>query len=293
MMLKLSTPNLSRGFTLLEVMVAISVGLLALGMAGSAMLSARKLYRSDMLRMRVNQNLRGALDVIRMNTQIAGENLNNSFPAVIIKDGADGASDELSLRRNLLDEVLKLCAPLTAGSTARAVFAGGSGPGCSRQDNSRNFGVWRDYRLDQGGAVQAYIFNASNREGEFFEYVNEGDSSGQYWIQRGSGTWAHDYDSEGSAIYLLEEWHFKLQDGALQLLINDDSGAANIAAHITDFQVQALLPDGSRNDEFDASQDWTLLEGVRVSISGSGSLGSGSIHRSMSASFFPRNVLSN
>ena len=152
------TPSCDRGFTLVELLVANLLGVIVVGMTISVVLQNRDLYQHDITRTRLNQNLRSALDVIGINAREAGENLPAGFPAVEV---IDGPPDELILRRNLIDEVLKLCQPITAGSGPGPAYfsAVGSEPGCSYADQTANYDAWRQERLDRGGVVSAYIYD--------------------------------------------------------------------------------------------------------------------------------------
>src|SRR5690606_12792998 len=127
------------GFTLVELMVAAGIGLGLLAATAGVVLSNRGLFNIDMVRTRLNQNLRSSLDIIGMNVREAGENLPGSFPAVELINGND-EPDELVLRRNLVDEVLKLCVVIDIGTAAPFIFAiPGTTQGCTYDDQQVNY----------------------------------------------------------------------------------------------------------------------------------------------------------
>ncbi|RMG39430.1 MAG: hypothetical protein D6719_13380 [Candidatus Dadabacteria bacterium] len=283
-------------FTLIEMVVAMALGMLILGMAVSTTISNRELYETDSTRLKVNQNLRAALDFMGLNVREAGENLSASFTAIEIIDGQAGP-DELIIRRNLKDEVLKLCVDLAAGSTVQDVLFATSGttPGCIYSDNTHNYSVWRDYRLQsEAQEVKAYIYDASSGLGEFFTYDSESDNGFELSIHRKDGSWANNYSSAATAIYILEEWRFRLNGDVLELIENSDfSAPQGIVYGIEDFQVSAIENDGTVKQAFGSNDDWTALKAIRVTLLGDASYRGNSIARSATAEFFPRNILSN
>lgn len=292
----------SQGFTVLEFLVGNTLGLMFIALTLSATLSNRRLYQHDLIRTRLNQNLRSALDIVGTNTREAGENLPNSFPAVEIVDGTGSATDELLVRRNLLDEVLKVCQTITAGSADTNMFFAVSGtiPGCIYSDQTHNYDTWRAKRLEEGGTVKAYIYDSSTGLGEFFEYVSESDSAPWYAIQRSTGTWQHDYNLGSAAVYLIEEWHFMVdsssyENDVLQVVVDGDAAnPLNIVFGINDFQVQAVMQDGSIQDTIPTGQTWADLLAVRTSLRGEELYHNNvPVEKELVAQFFPRNILSN
>src|SRR5690606_49337 len=90
------------GFTLLEVLVSMSLTGILMAMVIGSVLLFQGGYATDVVRTRVNSNLRSAMDILSMNIRQAGENLQASFPAVIVEDGEGGAPDVLRVRRSLI-----------------------------------------------------------------------------------------------------------------------------------------------------------------------------------------------
>lgn len=285
------------GFTLFELLVASFIGLTVFALASESVLSLRRVYSHDIVGTRLIQDLRGSLDMIGVNVRQAGENFTMAFPAVEIVNGSSGAPDELIMRRNLMDEVLNICTDITAGSAVTSIFfaTAGTEPGCARTDNLVNYSAWRTYRLAAAGQqVKAYAYNPGLRTGEFFVYASETDSGTELNITRSAGVWANDYTIGSGAVYILEEWHFRLQGDVLQLIIDGDvDNALNVSFGLTDFQVRAHLEDGSVVDALAATDDWTQISALEVSLSAEGAFAGETLSKSLSARYFPRNVLSN
>lgn len=284
------------GFTIVEFMVASGLGLVILAISLSMFLTNRRLVRYDVQRTSLSQNLRSALDIMGMNIRLAGENLPPAFPAVEIIDGISGAPDELIIRRNIRDEVLKVCQTVADGSSDYLFFAlSDLTPGCIYSDQAQNFSSWSTYRSEEGPEVSAYIYDPSTGTGEFFTYANEVDTGTTMYIELPSGDqWQNDYDPGLTAAYLLEEWHFSLVNDTLQMVIdNDDANPINIVFGLTDFQVQAELAGGTVVDEFAPPNQWPELQSVIISLSGEAATADQTLSRTLTSRFFPRNVLSN
>ncbi len=290
-----------RGFTLVELLAALTVGMLLLGLTMATTLSNRNLYQDDLARTRLNQNLRGALDIMGVNVREAGENLSAIFPAVDIVDGGGENPDQLTLRRNLRDEVLKLCTPITAGSTVNEVYFAteGATPGCTYSSNHYSFTSWQTYRTENDDEVRAYIYDTTAEHGEFFNYTGETDTGTELFLETDGGTWLNSYAVESSSIYLIEQWHFRLgnlSDGTsvLELVENgDEDNPMNVVPGITGFQVAVVMPDDTIYDDIQVDDNWTDVKAFQITLTGQdSSLGQG-ITRSLTSRYFPRNVLSN
>lgn len=284
----------SGGFTLLELLVATSLGLGVMAMTLSTVLASRNLFRLDTIRTRINQDLRGTMDIIGADIRIAGENLNSSFPALMIENGGAGAPDTLILRRNLLDEVLKVCVEASPSSGNLIYFASGGAQGCVYADNTHNFDSWQAYRQEEEDLrARAYIFSTATNDGQWLDYTGEGSSGGQYWITTTGGI-AGTYDVNSSAVYIMEEWRFQLAGDTLQLVIDGQTAEPfNVAFGIKDFQVRAFMADDTVKEAFDEDEDWTQLRSIEVSITGEDTFRAQPIERTLTARYFPRNILSN
>src|SRR5699024_1448932 len=170
-----STERRTAGLTLVELLIAVLVGALILGVAFSLTMSNRRLFQSDRSRTEANQNLRVALDLIGADARIAGDLMddrNLPLPAIEVRGG-----NELIFRRKLVSGTLPLCGPI--GDE----FGPGSGtelPVSLQQadDPFASFCNWDDAdgngvpdhvepyfeRFErQGGRVSAYIYQPPAR----------------------------------------------------------------------------------------------------------------------------------
>jgi type IV pilus assembly protein PilW len=289
-----------------ELLVALAVtGFIAAATLTIA-LSGRGMLETDQHRTTVNQNLRAGLDLVGIDVRQAGERLPGDAPAVEIEDGAGGAPDVLTLRRNLLDYVLPLCKDINAGTNADSVFVAkkkGSGtvpPGCAPvpdengDDWPDNLEAWREYRIAHGGLVTAYIYNPVGRYGEFFLYDAE-DNSTFHLHKDNDEDWQFDYDvAEKPRIYILEQLAFRLSGDVLQSVTNGDTANPfNLVNRIRDFQVLALMSDDTVRTALGPADSWTELRALEVTLVGAEQFAARTLERTVAARFFPRNILSN
>ena len=290
-------PSCANGFTLVELTVAIGLLLGISAMVLSSSLVSKYVFKKDMVRTRLNQNLRSGMDFIGTNVRLAGENLPATFPSILVVDGAAGAPDELIIRRNLLDEILKLCTGVLAGNATTTLdFAlPGNISGCIYKDNLHNYSAWRNYRLAEGGTVNGFLFDVSTNSGEFFEHVNEQNTGTSLNIQvTPYGTWSNNYDEDGTSIYILEEWHFRLPSNTLQLIEDGNSGSPlNVIDGVDNFQVVIHMQDGSFQTSFTDSDNWTQVQSLEVRLDGSDSSSGVLLNQAYTSRFVPRNILSN
>lgn len=291
-----SIASSSKGFTLIELLVSSSLGMLLIGLVLASVLANRQLFKQDMVRTRTNENIRGALDILGTDIRLGGESLGSAFPAIILANGSGVSADTLTVRRNLVAEVLPVCTALTAGSNAALRFAiPGTIAGCIYSTQTTSFNSWRSYRQANGNTVDAFIWDSSAKAGEFFKYTTETDGGTYYSITR-SGSWSRNYPTASSAAYILEEWKFLSNGGGdeLQLIRNQDAAnPTTLAFDLDNFQVSILQRDGTTKTAFTTSDVWTNIKSLTVSITGKQTFLKQTVKRTLSASFFPRNVLSN
>jgi len=294
--------NSAAGFTVVEFLVSSFIGLLVMAMAMSTTLSGRSIYREDVVRTRIQQNLRSAIDLITLNARQAGESFESTFPAITLNNGTASAPDELVLRRNLFEnEVLNVCQNLPASSFTPSILtsngAGNLNANCRYTAGWQTFlmTTWRNYRLAQGGTVRAYAFNRSTRAGEFFLYSGELDALGQLAVLKSSGSWTNSYTGDGvsAAFYLAEEFKYSLSGGVLQLVVNDDTTSTlNVVDGLTDFQVLAHMEDGTTKTALAATDEWTDVVSLQITVSGSETIGGKTISDTLTSRVFARNILS-
>ena len=108
------------GMTLMELMVSSTLSLLLIAMTLSVTLANRAIYGTDVVRTRINQNIRSAFDIIETELRQAGERLPSGVPAIEIAHGA--SSDTLTLRRNTLDDTLTVCKTVNTSAGNNDIF---------------------------------------------------------------------------------------------------------------------------------------------------------------------------
>lgn len=294
------------GLTIVELLVASFISLLIVGMSIGLTLSTRQLYFYDSTRIELSQNLRGAIDLVGIDIREGGERLNGSFPAVVINDNVGGTGvDELILRRNLLDEVLVVCRNVAAGSSATEIYlnlTGSTNAACTFGAQASNIAKWTTYRgtHGEGGVLKAYIFDQTTKLGEFFDYNNEVNNGTDVYLQNAGHTFTNSYTGGAAAVYIIEEQKYGVSDDLLKLVVDDDTANPfNVVFGLTDFEVIARMQDGTTKNAFAITDDWSTIESVQVTLEGTlpitgkaGTLGQ-ELEKSVSARFFPRNILSN
>jgi type IV pilus assembly protein PilW len=291
----------SPGLTLVELLVALAVGMVIAVTALTLALGARRIYDADEARTSLNQQLGGTMTMLVADIRQAGERLGGDFPALEILDGASGAPDQLILRRNLDQTVLRVCSD-TSAPDLEIDIAQTSSPvqGCAVVPDDdgdgwpENLQAWRAYRQAAGGSVRAYIYNPVTGQGEFFDYVAE--DAGNYRIRANSGTsWSYSYPvNQLCRLYLLEERRYRLSGDMLQIELNGDPATPlRLAAGFDDFQASALFQDFSEQDSLGPADGWADLRAVRLELSGTARHGGELLRRSWTNEVMPRNVLSN
>lgn len=285
-----------RGYSIIELLVGSAVVLAVMATAMAFALSSRRIYEADHARTDLNQNLRAAMDFIAVDVRQAGERLGSDFPAIEIVDGEEGP-DQLIVRRNLLDTVLRVCEELSDGDSTIVVGKTGGPSGCSEiidDDDGwpENLGRWRDKRLAAGGEIAAYVYDPVDGSGEFFVY--DGEDADDYTIGSASSDWNKTYEANGLVrIYILEERRYELQEGVLQFIENDDAvNPRKVVDEIAGLWLTAHFQDGNDETVLDATDDWRDLRSVEVRIEGSAPVRGRTIRRSWSSEIMPRNVMS-
>lgn len=317
-------PTGSGGFSLVELLVVMVVmGTLA-ALLFPMLFAARRAVQADQIRVGVAQQLRTAADLVGSDIRTAGERFPRSsalqlLPIEIVK-GTGGAPDELLLRRNLWEGTLPLCQPNLAGNNQNVTVAAPPGansswnayPECIQpylQDQwPRNLAEIRDLAAEIGdsGVLRGYLWNPTLDDGaglgEFFSFEVPGSGGGQgggqgqnRQLRRVSpGAWQFTHSRDDFArIYILEERRYRVVDGVLEVVVNgDEDGALRAVAGIEAFVVQYVLEDDSVVDELPASATWRQIRGVQVTLTSAEERGREAVERTLSSTFFPRNVLS-
>lgn len=299
------------GLTLVELLLAVVLGVVVIGLALSLVLSSHSVFTLDRARTNVNQNLRSGMDIMMADVRQAGERLGPDIPAVEVTKAT--SSDTLTLRRNMLNTTLPVCADPKSGSSTDVVFvakSNSSNPECKKKNDPgaiAALNAWEDYRLTHGtpGArgdpvITAFIYDPVTGDGEFFT-VDATDSSNMH-VHRASGSWQYDYSpSNKPRLYVLQQRKYS-RDAAtdtLQLTV-DDGTPQNVVAGITAFDVDAYIQHsggaptispGPPTGSFNAT-NWQAIGYVKVSLTGQDDVRRRPLTRTLVDQATPRNVLS-
>ncbi|WP_243093712.1 PilW family protein [Thermus thalpophilus] len=295
-----------KGFTLVELLVALAMGGILLGLLLATALSNRRLYTLDQYRTAANQNLRAALDLIVADARQAGERLPGDLPAILVRNG-----NELILRRNLMDQVLALCdtngingnqdnIPVAIKNENR--LPAGYEDICRFRDSNNNgyddrIDAWRAYRCASDGepscqtgnrreVVRAYIYNPTSGQGEWFDYDAE-DNSGVKIHKGNSDRWQKSYGL-GTRIYLLEERRYYLEDGKILLAENGAQTGKGVVANVTTLSVKARVGNTWYTNFPANNLNWRQLQEIEVKVG----VKIGTLTRELQTKILPRNILS-
>ena len=306
--MKPSTQTSGNGFTLVEVLVALVIGMIVVGSALALTLSSRQIYELDEARTSVNQNLRNALTVIGADVREAGERLptsaGNVFPAVEIVAGSEGT--ELVVRRNRLGVQPTLCTAVS-GSSATLVIGKANSPPypeCNtgnstvRTSLKAQLSSWRTYREAQpNNKARAYLYNPTSKLGEFFTY--ESENLNGFSLSRASGNWSNTYDTpsgtpaEGQPrLYLLEERRYRKRGEYLEVVIDGDvDNPQKLVYGVEAFNIKARLRTGPTVTALGIDDDWTQVAAFEISVTGAAKVSGRNLKRTLTGEFFPRNAL--
>jgi prepilin-type N-terminal cleavage/methylation domain-containing protein len=113
--------NKNPGFTLLELIVGLSIMLLVGGFAMNAFVDSSKTFNNDKKNIDSSQNLSAILELVGNDIKQSGEQINDfNFPVISIEPNSDAGamagSSKITIRRALTSP-LTLCEPITATST--------------------------------------------------------------------------------------------------------------------------------------------------------------------------------
>jgi len=303
------------GITLIELLVAITVALVIIGSAVALTMSSRQMYEVDRSRTELNQNLRGLVDIIGADVQVAGERLtsyggsgsiHHPLAAVEVRNG-----NELFVRRNLLGDTLPVCQSSvnSATSVIRVSLASSTAdvplglyPYCDLNDPASKtnadgipaaLAAWQDFRTENGPTVGAFIYKMAGSS-DFFRFT--GPATPNLTIEIESGMISSTYAVEEMPVMILvEERHYYLNDDVVELVINRDyNNPLRLTNRVSDFGVAVVTNDGVVHGNYLATgSDWSRLTSVELSITGEVVEGAREVERTQTSRFFPRNVLSN
>jgi prepilin-type N-terminal cleavage/methylation domain-containing protein len=297
-MLKVSSHNCGnncKGFSLVELMVSTSLGLVMSALLFSTLQSFKEAYRNSVQRLALEQDLRISLNIVGGGIRQAGEGLTGIFPAIEVIDGARNTPDQIVLRRAILQNQPTVCATIAAGSVKGVVMLtnGALSSGCSYSTNGTSYSSWHNHRISEGGSALAYIFNSATKLGEFFTYSNEMDSGDSYYLVPSSGNWTNQYPLGYSNLHALEESTYSIENGELVLVKDQKTDEKQyVAFGLTDLQAQVHLSDGSVVNSFQRTSDWTQVRYIEITLTAEYTTADSSTPLRLVSQFFPRNSLS-
>jgi Tfp pilus assembly protein PilW len=284
------------GFTLLELLVAGAMGLIVIAGAFSVTMGSRQTYDFDRSRTALNQNLRAAMEIIGSDIRQAGESLPGDFPAVQLTSGTGSTGDTLTIRRNLFDRVVSICATITAGTNNPIDLS------CSSTKSDDVTG-WATKRTAAGNTIRAYLFNPTTKSLEPFDYTGENTST--FKLTR-SGNWekTYTYDpanpSNAARLYLLEEHVYSLNTNKELQRIQEAGTAQRLVPGISDFQISIAVnittggggSTATTKTDFAATEDWQDITGINIALTAAGTANGKTISRTLQDQFLPRNAQS-
>lgn len=283
-----------RGFTLLEILVAMTLNTLVLSMVVFAAVGNRTHYLEDSVRTRVSGNLRGALDIVTTNVRQAGENLGTSFPAILLKDETSMNSDILKIRRSIISDNLFLCSPLSTSDMQIVVSVNSASTAeCASSNVTTAFNLWSSYRNSEGGSIRIYVYNSISKTGEFLDYTDEGDALGEYYLS--TSALQNSYPTAKTKIYIIEEFAFERDtiDNVFTLRISEGE-PQTISFDISQFEIFLEMEDGSEIESLadgDALK-WKDIKRIKINLSGEAKRAKRTFTFSETAHVFPRNIMS-
>ena len=219
-----SSSERQSGFTIMELLIYMFLSLIVVQAIAGTVLSFRLAAHNDTIRTRLDQNLASAARIVTQNLTQAGEYLSKTFPAIEL---ASGTPDTLTIRKGKIQQTLSLCKTLGSGATDRiyvSTTTTGAPSSCVLANMQPNFTAWEAYRTANGNTVKAFIYDVTTKVGEFFDYTL-GTTGTEYYLTRGSGTWANSYTPTSTTLYLIEE--LKITKTSDRLEVIKDGNTSN------------------------------------------------------------------
>ena len=277
------------GFTLVELLVSLGLFSLIGALVARVIVLQSDTYMTDISRVRIQQNLRGALDVMAMNVRQAGENLNSFFPAVVMT-----SAPSIALRRNLVQQVLSACQNIV-GPQIFIDNPAATTPACLPVDIAPSLAAWESYRVAQGGTVPIYIYDIVSKTGEFVNYTGTGSNSTGDFLYISAPV--NQYPQASTNMYVLEEYLFSINAATNTVELTIDQAAnsqEDVAYDVTQLQMQITMQDGTVVTSLSPSStyNWGNIQNVYIAMTGQDTWKSHTVTRTVDGQYFPRNVLS-
>lgn len=303
------------GFSLIEVLVALVVMGVIAALLAPLIFTARGMVENDQLRTATNQGVRAGSDLMGSDIRMAGERFPRGgslslSPIQIVPGGAN--PDEITLRRNLWEGTLPVCMdPLNNGHqfinvvrlAADAFWTGpygGTHAECGQTLDSNgwpmNLAAVKALAdtTTTNGVLRGYILDPATGVGEFIDFDIPADADDTGLIRLVGMNVVNTYQIDNRPlIYILDERHYRVQNGILELLLNGNTASPlAVAADISDFEALYVLNTGVVSATFPAGTTWRDIESVSITLTGMAGIGPDTVQRSFTNRYFPRNVLS-
>lgn len=304
-----------RGFSLVELLVALVVMGIVLALLTPLVFGARNMVQSDQLRTSALQSVRGGSDLIGSDIRMAGERFPRTaalqLSPIVIVPGEDGESDEIILRRNLWDSTLPSCENTVQGTQQNIRVVRDTGwlnspqgqnhPECGQPVGSDGWPVNLSQvraladTIGTDGHLRGYLFDPANQRGEFITFFvpANADNTGQIRRNPAPGLQFSYPLGNRPRIYILSERHYRVRDDVLELLVEGDvDNPLRVSADITRLEARFELEDGSLVAELPAGTTWRDIRSVQLTLVARSAYGPDAVERELTSRFFPRNILS-
>lgn len=246
-----SASKAQRGYTLMEVLVAVTLGSITVITAIGGYVSVSRSWLNNGLRLETQQNLRAALDLLSRDLRFAGACLPDSGPSDIKPlAGADnGTTDSITFRANVR------CA---IGSTTGATPMGDTD---INVDTVANFVP----------GMQAYILHQNTTTGEYVVVASVDQVASRLTLAAGT---TQAYPS-GSAVYGASSQTYALDtNGSIPVMtVQPSIGAAQpIVSGIDRLNIQYVLDRNCTPGPCDVvnlpanDSEWALVRTIRLDV---------------------------
>lgn len=314
-----SSPIFERGFSLIELVVALGLGGGMVALVTTTVIFQSKTYVQDIVRSRVQDNLRGAMDIMAIDIRQAGESVNAHFPAVTLGPDTNPAAIRLTMRRKTLPEVLTLCKPIANGDTKVFVsditattniactppnITSSCHSECFPANAGTAWTTWSQQRATNGGQLRAYIYDYGTKQGQFLDYTADGIEGSDHFVL--ASPLPLGYTPFTSNIFLIEEHSYTINPTTKTLQMYADgfnetfsetgpTTPQDVAYHVTNFQASLTMSDNTTRTSLQPTDtyNWKQIKSIRISLSGQDSWRSQTYTHTLTGEYFPRNILSN
>jgi prepilin-type N-terminal cleavage/methylation domain-containing protein len=261
--------KISKGFSLIELLVAMLMGLALLSSFSVSFIENRKYLSGELKRVEVTSNLQIALELVGSEIRKAGAYTPDLFPSFEVVDGG-AASDKLILRYGII-EGTTLCRGiqgsdqnLTFVTTGTGVVEDQTGGTVMVDDGTgtlipltntackndydkpdsvalKTTGRWASTITDAAGKAFGMIYDRSTKRYHGFKPVSVGvPTSTRISLQASpqGGLWPEIFKPLSSSFYLIEETKFEVNnDGILLMNKNGGDEPLQVVGGITKFDL--------------------------------------------------------